>query len=87
MTAHTTFRDKIMGLEVAARAEGEGDFADLLRNFRQAYAVEARDSEACRDAANCLVEEARRIANRFENSADYVDGLVASDRDYAREGV
>lgn len=87
MTAHPTFRDQISGLEAVARANGEADFADMLRNFRHAYSTECRDSEACRDAAYSLMDEAKRIVERFEQSADYLDDLAGYDADHAREGV
>ena len=36
MTAATTYRDHIIALEALARADGETDFADLLRAYRTA---------------------------------------------------
>lgn len=87
MTAQPTFRDQIAGLEAVARANGEADFADLLRCFRTAYALEARDSEETRDAAYGMMDEAKRLVERFEQSADYLDDLAGYDRSYAREGV
>ena len=75
MTKATTFKDHIAALEALAREDGEADFADFLRAYRTALRSECYHSDDCRDAAQQIREEAERLASRFEQAADYVDGV------------
>lgn len=78
MTAATTFKDHILALETLSRAEGETDFADLLRAFRTALRSECYYADDCRDAAQWIRDEAERLACRFEQAADYLDEEVGA---------
>lgn len=76
MNAQPTFRDHIKAIEAIARAEGERDFADLLKAYSRALLMAVRDSEECRSEAQAIRDEAERLAARFEASADYLDESV-----------
>ena len=74
MTAPTDFRAHIAALAELARAEGERDFADLLTSFRKALTAETRDKDECVDLAQAIRDDAERIADRFDQAADYLHG-------------
>lgn len=74
MTAPTDFRAQIAALAELARAEGERDFADLLTSFRKALTAETRDKDDCVDLAQAIRDDAERIADRFDQAADYLHG-------------
>lgn len=75
MTKATTFKERIAVLEALARVDDEADFADFLRAYRAALRGEIRNADDCRDAAQQIREEAERLARRFEQAADYLEGL------------
>lgn len=84
MTAPTDFRAQIAALAELARAEGERDFADLLTSFRLALIAETRDKDDCVEHAQTIRDEAERLADRFDQAADYLHGGWASYSERAR---
>jgi RNA binding exosome subunit len=73
MTAHPTYRDQIAALEHQARANGEADFASLLRAYRFALSEECRDGDECLSHADEMLDDAGKLYRRFEQAAGYLN--------------
>ena len=69
MTDKPTFRSGIRDLVLLARAEGEADFAEFLREYNFALGEECRDGDECLQSAENMLEEARKLYRRFEGAA------------------